>query len=184
MANRLTMAEIDRIVTLHTTEHSNREIARLLGVNRKTVGRYVARAKAENQPNAPTGMEPCDGGPRTAAQNQPNAPPGCNGPASGPPSECEPYRELVLAKIEQGFQAKRIHQDLVEDHGESAPSYYSVRRFVARLMRKTPLPFRRMETEPGEGRFLACPRQSPRDGLTRRHPASAQSGNEPRHILS
>ena len=33
MANRLTMAEIDRIVTLHTTEHSNREIARLLGVN-------------------------------------------------------------------------------------------------------------------------------------------------------
>ena len=38
----------------------------------------------------------------------------------------------------------------MEDHGESAPSYYSVRRFVARLMRKTPLPFRRMETEPGE----------------------------------
>jgi transposase len=150
MANRLTMAEIDRIVTLHTTEHSNREIARLLGVDRETVGKYVARAKAQNQPNAPTGTESSDGGAKTAAQNRPNAPPGCNGPASGPPSECEPYRELLLAKIEQGFQAKRIHQDLVEDHGESAPSYYSVRRFVARLMRKTPLPFRRMETEPGE----------------------------------
>jgi hypothetical protein len=27
MANRLTMAEIDRILTLHTTERSNREIA-------------------------------------------------------------------------------------------------------------------------------------------------------------
>ncbi len=55
MANRLTMAEIDTILTLHTTGHSNREIAALLGVNRETVGKYLARAKAQNQPNAPTG---------------------------------------------------------------------------------------------------------------------------------
>jgi len=86
MANRLTMAEIDRILTLHTTEHSNREIARLLGVNRETVSKYVARAKAENQPNAPTGTETCDGGLITAAQNRPNASPGSNGSASGPSS--------------------------------------------------------------------------------------------------
>jgi len=44
----------------------------------------------------------------------------------------------------------RIHQDLLRDHGEGAPSYYSVRRFIARLRQKVPLPFRRMETEPGE----------------------------------
>ena len=69
---------------------------------------------------------------------------------AGPRSECEPFREPILAKIEQGFLAMRIHQDLVEEHREHAPSYYSVRRFVARLMRKTPLPFRRMETVPGE----------------------------------
>ena len=130
MANRLTMAEIDRILTLHTTEHSNREIADLLGINRETVGKYVAQAKAQNQPNAPTGS---------------------NGTSpSGPRSECEPFRDLILAKVEQGFLAKRIHQDLAGDHGESTPSYYSVRRFIARLMQKTPLPFRRMETEPGE----------------------------------
>ena len=55
MTNRLTMAEIDRVLTLHTTEHSNREIADLLGFNRETVGKYVARAKAQNQPNAPSG---------------------------------------------------------------------------------------------------------------------------------
>ena len=98
MANRLTMAEIDRILTLHTTEHSNREIADLLGINRETVGKYVARAKA---------------------QNQPNAPPGSNGSSlSGPASGCEPFREQILAKVEQGFQARRIHQDLAEDHGE------------------------------------------------------------------
>jgi transposase len=152
MANRLTMAEIDRILTLHTTEHSNREIARLLGVNRETVGKYVARAKAQNRPNAPSGngVSGSGGNGPDAGQNRPNAPPGCNSPASGPQSECEPLRAAILAKIEQGFQAKRIHQDLVEEFGESGPSYYSVRRFVARLMRKTPLPFRRMETGPGE----------------------------------
>ena len=45
----------------------------------------------------------------------------------------------------------RIHQDLVEDHRDGAPSYYSVRRFIARLRQKTPLPFRRMETGAGRG---------------------------------
>src|SRR5262245_47319867 len=134
MANRLTMAEIDKILTLHTTQHSNREIAQLLGLNRETVGKYLAQAKAQNQPNAPTGS-------------------GADGPPPvlpGPSSECEPFREQIQAKIEQGFVAVRIHQDLVEDHGEGAPSYFSVRRFVSRLTRKTPLPFRRLETEPGE----------------------------------
>lgn len=83
MANRLTMAEIDRILTLHTTEHSNREIADLLGINRETVGKYVAQAKAENQPNAPSGSQ---------------------GPSSsGPRSECEPFRDFILAKVEQGI---------------------------------------------------------------------------------
>ena len=152
MANRLTMAEIDRILTLHTTDHSNREIADLLGVDRGTVGKYVAQAKAQNQPNAPTGTEAIGGDQAGAGgQNLPNAPTGSDAPGrAGPRSECEPFRAPILAKIEQGFLALRIHQDLVEEHRESAPSYYSVRRFVARLMRKTPLPFRRIETPPGE----------------------------------
>ena len=55
MAKRLTMAEIDTILTLHKAGHSNREIAALLGMNRETVGKHLARAKAQNQPNAPTG---------------------------------------------------------------------------------------------------------------------------------
>ena len=55
MAKRLTMAEVDTILTLHKAGHSNREIAALLGVNRETVGKHLARVKAQNQPNAPTG---------------------------------------------------------------------------------------------------------------------------------
>ena len=58
MAKRLTMAEIDTILTLHKAGHSNREIAALVGVNRETVGKHLARIKAQNQPNAPTGKRP------------------------------------------------------------------------------------------------------------------------------
>ena len=43
MSNRLTMAEIDTILTLRASGHSNRAIAELLGLDRGTVGKYVAR---------------------------------------------------------------------------------------------------------------------------------------------
>ena len=55
----------------------------------------------------------------------------------------------ALAKLEQGLSAVRIHQDLVTDHREQAPSYYSVRRFVRRVSGDRALPFRRIECEPG-----------------------------------
>jgi len=61
---------------------------------------------------------------------------------------CEPFRELIQTKLEQGLSAKRIHQDLVSEH-DFAARYHSVRRFVRRLRRARPLPFRRMECEPG-----------------------------------
>jgi transposase len=162
------MAEIGAILTLHKSGHSQRAIADLLEVDRGTVAKYLAQGAPENRPNAPAGNEAFAAGLTGAVfQNPPNAPTGSergDGPGptsgegpqpetalgSGPPSECEPFRQEILAKVEQGLSAVRIHQDLVEDHRDGAPSYYSVRRFVARLMRKTPLPFRRMETEPGE----------------------------------
>jgi transposase len=55
MANCLTMATIDTILTLHKSGHSNREIARLTGVHRETVGKYVAERGGENRPNPHTG---------------------------------------------------------------------------------------------------------------------------------
>jgi transposase len=54
-----------------------------------------------------------------------------------------------VGKLEQGLSAQRIWQDLVADHGFSA-SYSSVKRFVRRLRKASPLPFRRMECEPGQ----------------------------------
>lgn len=133
MANRLSMAQINAILTLHKSEHSHREIARLLGVHRETVGKYI---EAQNRPNAPPG-------PELVSQSGP--PP----TTTGPPSECQSFRELILAKLDQGLSAKRIHQDLCGQPGFSA-SYYSVRRFVGRLKRKSELPFRRLETQAGQ----------------------------------
>jgi transposase len=161
MAKRLTMAEINTILTLHKAGHSAREIAALLGVNRETIGKHLRRAKAQNQPNAPTGNSLDDpigwqsgddvgsSPPGVPTANQPDQP-SVGAPLTGPASACKPFRAEIEAKIEQGLEAVRIHQDLLQDHGEKAPSYYSVRRFVARLRHKVPLPFRRMETEPAE----------------------------------
>jgi transposase len=66
----------------------------------------------------------------------------------GRPTQCEPFRELILAKLDQRLSAQRIWQDLVTDHGFTG-SYDSVKRFVRRLGATTPLPFRRMECAPG-----------------------------------
>ncbi|NLX23863.1 MAG: hypothetical protein GXY55_19595 [Phycisphaerae bacterium] len=66
--------------------------------------------------------------------------------SGGAISQCEPYRQVVIGKLDQGLTARRVYQDLVFEHGFSG-SYYSVRRFVRRLGDRHPLPFRRMECQ-------------------------------------
>ena len=68
---------------------------------------------------------------------------------SGPASSCEPYRQTILAKMEQGLCAQRIYQDLVSDHGFGS-KYDSVKRFVRKLGVSQDPPFRRMECPPGQ----------------------------------
>jgi transposase len=70
-------------------------------------------------------------------------------PPANQTSKCEPYREVIKAKLDLGLTAKRIHQDLVGEYDFKA-KYHSVRRFVQRLGAGCSLPFRRMECEPGE----------------------------------
>jgi transposase len=174
MANRLSMATVKSIETLHRSGHSNREIARILSIDRGAVNKHVRRLKAEkdsqsepippgtaiqNRPNPRTGSEAVDES--GAVQNPPNLRTGSEGPAeqvagvagfpgrNGPKRQCSGYRELIEKKLEQGLSATRIHQDLKREHGFKG-SYHSVRRFIRSLGKKTSLPFRRMETEPGE----------------------------------
>lgn len=164
MANRLSMADIQAIRALIASGNSDRRISALLGVHRETVAKH--RAAGSGPPNAPAGeavVAPKVGVPDPAAasasQNRPNAPTGFeNAPAgsqalrnapSGPASSCVAHRELIERKRQQGLSAQRIHQDLVDELGYRG-SYYSVRRFVARLEERDELPVRRLEVGPGE----------------------------------
>jgi hypothetical protein len=64
-------------------------------------------------------------------------------------SQCEPFRAQITSAREAGLSAQRIYQDLVNDH-RFAGSYDAVKHFVRKLGAAQPLPFRRMETEPGQ----------------------------------
>jgi len=62
MANRLKMAIISSIQTLHDQGVSARQIARMLGIHRETVGRYIKQAvevpgAAKPATNLPSGSE-------------------------------------------------------------------------------------------------------------------------------
>lgn len=64
-------------------------------------------------------------------------------------SLCQQWEPIIQEKLDLGLSAQRIYQDLVSDHGFEG-KYSSVRRYVARLKATDPLPFRRMEHQPGE----------------------------------
>jgi transposase len=138
MSNVLKMAAINSIATLVRAGYSDRHIAAVLDVDRGTVAKY--RRENQNPPNAPPGSS--GDRPDQDSQNRQK-------PATGPDSLCEPHRELILKKLEQGLTAQRIYQDLVEDHDFTA-KYHSVRRYVARLVQKSPQLVRRIEVSPGE----------------------------------
>lgn len=70
--------------------------------------------------------------------------------ATGPASDCEPCRATIEEKLSQGLSGRRIYQDLVGERGDGAPSYDSIKRFLRHSRKSTPVPFRRMETAPGQ----------------------------------
>jgi transposase len=137
MANVLKMATVQAIVGLWRQGWSFRRIARELGIHRDTVSRYVAEAGAK--PANPTAGAEGEGGAKPAK---------VTAGISGPRSQCEPFCAVILEKLESGLTAQRIWQDLTEEHGLRA-GYESVKRFVRHLRARSPLPFRRMECEPG-----------------------------------
>ena len=126
MANRLKMAIVTSILTLHKRGWSQRKIARELGVSRTTVRGYLARNGPDSNctTNPPPGSE-------VASNCTTNPPPGSG---AGPASSCRPFREIIEVKLAGGLSGMRIWQDLVADHGFGG-SYDSVKRYVRRLGR-------------------------------------------------
>lgn len=179
MANQLQMGLVHAILSLHRLDWPDRRIARELGVHRETVARHIRLAEGSSKPatEAPLGSLVPEGV-LGAGESLPPVPP--DGPSGRPPldaeavpvarpphqacqgegssqgkpqggqiSQCEPFRSVIQDKVRQGLTAQRIYQDLVTENGFEG-SYYSVRRFVRKLGKILPLPFRRMECAPGE----------------------------------
>lgn len=151
MANRIKMALQTAILGLYRRGWSFRRIAKELGVHRETVAEYVKKdgSKPAMLPTSPgNGSKPSipPAGKSVSSESKPAILPTGN---SGRTSLCEPFMEVIAGKIEAGLSAQRIWQDLIAEHGFSA-GYDSVKRFAAHLRKDIKLPFRRIESEPGQ----------------------------------
>ena len=114
MANRIKVAIASSIIVLREQGWSFRGIARALGIHRETVARYVRRHEAESKPatNPPAGKG-------AGVDSKPANPPPGN---PGPRSRCEPFRDAIKAKLDQGLSAQRIWRPEGQDPGAFAPS--------------------------------------------------------------
>ena len=140
MANQLKMAIVHAVIGLLQRGWSYRRIARELGIHRETVARYDGlRREGTSKPAISTPGSGSEAAPLPEAAAR----------SSGRLSLCEPFSEIIKARLEGGLSAQRIWQDLVVEEAFTG-SYSSVRRYVQRLGRATPVPFRRMESQPGE----------------------------------
>ena len=147
MVNRLDMDKKQGIHQLLASGMPKRQIARTLGVNRKSIDRELAIISSKGATpsealtaQALTGSEDSKGAkaltgsgevqPIVAAEvlapkEESNLPPGSR-------SKCAKFHDLIVAKLEQGLTSQRIHQDLVREHGFD-DKYHSVRRYVNSL---------------------------------------------------
>ncbi len=148
--NQLRLSQHQSILTLHQAGWSNRAIARELDLDRETVSKYlrseskpVTEVIAGEEPSKPAISTP---GFLADADSKPAI--STAGSLAGRRSCCEAWEAQITAALEQGLSAQRIYQDLVTAY-QFVGSYQSVKRFVRRLGATTPLPWRRMECEPG-----------------------------------
>jgi len=130
--NNLPLILQNRFSALAAHGWSARRIAGSLTLHRETVGRCLRLAKPAT---VATGL----------AVPEPAKPAMV---AAGSGSLCEPWREQIERFAAEGLSAQRIYQDLAADHGFGG-RYNSVKRFVRLVKATVPLPFRRMECEPG-----------------------------------
>jgi transposase len=121
--NQLNVSLQHSILTLAAHGWSGRRIARELDIHRETVGRHL----------------------RLAVAKPAKVPAGFSAPSR---SQCEPWREFIEQGCQAGLSAQRLYQDLVAEH-QFAGSYDAVKRFVRQLLQTQPVPFVRMEVEPG-----------------------------------
>lgn len=151
MSNVLKVILQATIYSLYDRGWSRRRIARELGIDRETVGRYLLLAKPAISTVGLEGTGEVKPAISTA------------GKGAGRKSQCEPLAEAIMAKVEVGLSAQRIYQDLVAEKGFT-DSYQSVKRFVRKLRATHPERVWRMECQPGEEIQLDFGLGAPIDG--------------------
>jgi transposase len=137
--NQLNVSLQHSILTLAAHGWSHRRIARELDIHRETVGKYLELARSKPAISTP------------GSEADPAAKPAISTPgsAAGRQSLCQPWQPQIEAAVAVGLSAQRIYQDLVGEHGFTG-SYQAVKRFVRHRRQIQPVPFARMEVEPGQ----------------------------------
>ena len=130
------------VYTLLARNTPQREIARITGIDRKTIRSYQRRWLTEraNSPGVATDSV------AVATQITPPRPPAAALVAT---SLCEPYRQFIEAQLRLKRNAVAIFQDLVDSQG-FVGQYNSVKRFCAKLRHQEPAQFDRLSFLPGE----------------------------------
>ena len=147
--NELSVSLQHSILTLADGKRSQRDIAKLLGIHRETVARYL-RLAGSKPAKVPTGSEvEVESKPAilpTGSEPKPAKVPAGLFPRSR--SQCESWRDWIESGVSAGLTAQRIYQDLVSEH-QYVGGYDAVKRFVRQLRETQPEAFVRIEVEPG-----------------------------------
>lgn len=151
MSNHLSMEKVHSIKQLYASGWSIRRIAKSLSIDRKTVKRHLQDVVSKGttpELEAPTAQVLVDA--TSKGSSAPTAQ-GVDHDLSmiSSRSGCRAVHDLILQGVQQELTAQRIYQDLVKDHSFTG-SYWSVNRYVKKLIKTVELPFRRMEKTPGE----------------------------------
>ncbi|MBN1999341.1 transposase [candidate division KSB1 bacterium] len=161
MANTLKMEKQILIKQLLKLGWSYRRIEKETGIRRETISkydpnhpRYCEKSKAAKVPIDPEAAN---------AENRPKCPPtesagnDSNKISDVQQKSLKPTRtsnaskfdSIIQEKLLLGLSAQRIYQDLVCEY-EFDHSYDCIKRYVRRLLKKTPKVFARIHTKPGE----------------------------------
>lgn len=150
----------EKLVTMATLLKKNvsqREISRKVGIDRRTIRKYIQqndfRSLFDNNDSSPPADVVATGQVKNQSQNPPPRPPAYSADTENIPfharSACEPHRQWIEEQVRLGRNAMAIYQDLVERFNFNH-KYNSVKRFVRGLKQKAPKQFDRLEFLPGE----------------------------------
>lgn len=156
------------MVTLLKKKISQHEISRKVGIDRKTIRKFIRQndlgSLPENRDFSPIADGVATGQVEDQSQNPPPRPPAYSVDMENIPfharSACDPHRQWIEEQVRLGRNAMAIYQDLVERFNFNH-KYNSVKRFVRKLKQKKPKQFDRLEFLPGKV-LLRMPSSTPR----------------------